>query len=274
MKFETQIEIPGSNLCVVSCNGLLCLSDQFCLNNSVYVCNPITRQHFRLPESKNERSVINERPQLYIRWCGIGYSRSADLFKVVSFTANLGKRPFETHCSIYTLGVDDEWRTLGLRDAGLTFPHNGDIVFLNGAFHWIGQENSLCSFDMEKEQCGNLPLPSQVSGYGFHLGVVDNCLYIIDEKTSSVAVNIWVLKDYGNMGSWTLEWIIQRPLPPGLWNLKPVKTVEDGTVLMIAGEKNLASYNPVSTVLEKITYHGVKFWGGSITGVPSFLPLP
>ncbi|KAH7842603.1 hypothetical protein Vadar_027978 [Vaccinium darrowii] len=139
---------------------------------------------------------------------------------------------------------------------------------------------SLSYFDMEKEQCGDLPSPSQFSGsqfsgYGFYLGVVDNCLYISDENTSSVAVNIWVLKDYGNIGSWTLEWIIQRPLPSGLkWNLKPVKTFKDGTVLMVVGNKTLASYNPVSTVLEKITYHGVKFWEGSITGIPSFLPLP
>lgn len=139
---------------------------------------------------------------------------------------------------------------------------------------------SLGYFDMEKEQCGDLPSPSQFSGsqfseYGFYLGVVDNCLYISDEKTSLVAVNIWVMKDYGNIGSWTLEWIIRRPLHRGLnWNLKPVKTFEDGTVLVVVGNKTLASYNPVSTVLEKITYHGVKFWGVSITGVLSFRPLP
>ncbi|KAH7864909.1 hypothetical protein Vadar_011632 [Vaccinium darrowii] len=169
MKFETQIEIPGRNLCLVSCNGLICLSDHFC--------------------------------------------------------------PSNVYCSIYTLGVDDEWRTLGPGVAGLPFPRNSYFVFLNGAFHWIGRENTMLFYlDMEKEQCGNLPLPSQFSGYEFHLGVVDNCLYICDEKTSSVAVNIWVLKDYGNLGSWTLEWIIQRPLPPGLnWDLKPVKTFEDGT---------------------------------------------
>jgi len=134
----------------------------------------------------------------------------------------------------------------------------------------------LCYLDMEKEQCGNLPLPSQFSGYEFHhLGVVDNCLYISDEKSSSIAVNLWVLKDYGNIGSWTLQWIIQRPLPPGLdWDLKPVKTFEDGTLLMIVGNITLASYNPVSRVIETIRYNGARFWKESIAGVPSFLSFP
>ncbi|KAH7844552.1 hypothetical protein Vadar_029263 [Vaccinium darrowii] len=103
------------------------------------------------------------------------------------------------------------------------------------------------------EQCGNLPLPELFAVHSpleekcFHLGVVDNCLYICDARASHLPVNIWVMKDYGDIGSWTLEWIIRRPLPSRLdHNLKPVKTLEDGTVLMIVEEKILVSYNPAS----------------------------
>ncbi|KAH7858478.1 hypothetical protein Vadar_024267 [Vaccinium darrowii] len=119
MKFKIPIEIPLCRLWVVSCNGLICLSNHL-LPNNVYVGNPLTRQHFRLPKSRNEPIVsINHRYELYVCWSGIGYSRSADLFKVVQFTVN---SECERHFSIYTLGVDDEWRTLG--DAGLLFPCN------------------------------------------------------------------------------------------------------------------------------------------------------
>lgn len=128
----------------------------------------------------------------------------------------------------------------------------------------------LCYFDVEKEQCGNLPLPnlsgfSQLKGASFHLGVVENCLYIVMSK------NLHCLSTYG----WWKIMEILCPLPRGLdRDLKPIKTLEDGTVLMIVREKTLASYNPVTGVFEKISYHGVQFWKESIADIPSFLPLP
>ena len=128
---------------------------------------------------------------------------------------------------------------------------------------------------MEKEQCGNLPLPSQCSDYCLNLGVVDNCLYILHYQTFRLPVNIWVMKDYENIDSWTLEWIIQQPLPSRLdGNLRPVMTLENGSLLMIINNNTLASYNPVARLLERISYHGVSSWSESIAGVPSFLTLP
>ncbi|KAG5551622.1 hypothetical protein RHGRI_009889 [Rhododendron griersonianum] len=239
MKFETKPEIPDDSLLtmVSSCNGLVCLADRFC-SDTFYIYNPVTRQHFLLPKPKNEPRVWNLRQHFGY---GFGYSQSADLFKVVKFTAKRNEQSPKLHFCVYTLGVDDEWRNLG--DTRQPLPHNSPFVFLNGALHWIGSEGSrllLCYFDMEKEQCGNLPLPTlsvvpfQSKVTRFHLGVVDNCLYIRDEQKPRLPINIWVMKDYENIGSWTLEWSIHRQLPPWLGlDLKPLKTLKDGTVLMI-----------------------------------------
>ncbi|KAH7842656.1 hypothetical protein Vadar_007751 [Vaccinium darrowii] len=293
MKFEAKIIHPTcfeflSNRIVSSCNGLILLSDAKWSNN-VCVCNPITRQHFFLPKPDEDLCLLRRGRYFYCGY-GFGYSRSTDLFKVVKFTANYKEQPYRLHCCVYTLGVDDEWRTLG--STRQPVPYNPDLpfVFLNGALHWISWERStwlLCYFDMEKEQCGNQTfrlhskklnlsaVPSSLEGTRFHLGVVDNCLYIRDEQTSPLPVNIWVMKDYGDIRSWNLEWIIQRPLPSGLnQDLKPVKTLEDGTVLMTVRKKVLASYNPVTKVLQRVSYHGVQFWEDLIVGVLSFLPLP
>ncbi|KAH7842460.1 hypothetical protein Vadar_005564 [Vaccinium darrowii] len=273
MKFETKIEIPACSTLRMksSCNGLICLSNYYC-SDEVCICNPITRQHLFLPKPKNKHV-----------WSGygIGYSQSTHHFKVVKFTVE-GELPHRLQCWVYTLGVDDEWRSLG--DTGQPVPDNGSFVLLNGALHWIGLQDSellLCYFDMEKEQCGNLPLPNlsfmpcQLKGTRFHLGVVDFCLYIRDEQKCRLPVNIWVMKDYKNIGSWSLEWIIQRPIPSwvGL-DLKPLKTLEDGAVLMIVKQKTLVSYNPVTTIFERVRYHGVHSWEEAIADVPSFLPLP
>ncbi|KAH7842664.1 hypothetical protein Vadar_007832 [Vaccinium darrowii] len=161
--------------------------------------------------------------------------QSTHHFKVVKFAEEGEQLPFRLHCWVYTLGVDDEWRYLG--DTGQPTRRYCDFVFLNGALHWIGLQDSdqllLCYFDMEKEQCRNHPLPNfsmhsfPLRELCFKLGVVDNCLYIRCSVISQVHVNIWVMKDYENMKSWTLEWM------PGLpfgWTVSPVKTLEDGTV--------------------------------------------
>ncbi|KAI8558154.1 hypothetical protein RHMOL_Rhmol04G0067300 [Rhododendron molle] len=172
------------------------------------------------------------------------FTRWLDLLRI--------SKNYRIDCSVAFIRFDDEWRTLG--NTGQPLPIVHCLVFLNGALHWISLEGStllLCYFDVEKEQCGNLPLPnlsgsSQLKGASFHLGVVDNCLYICDEQKSPLPVNKWVMKDNGNIVSWTLEWIIKQPLPRGLdRDLKPIKTLEDGTVLIIVREKTLASYNPV-----------------------------
>ncbi|KAH7844424.1 hypothetical protein Vadar_027848 [Vaccinium darrowii] len=298
IKFNSQIEFPGSTRSIVSCcEGLICLTQYF-LSDRVCIFNPLTRQHFLLPKPKKYQKIVNKRPHIvrsgsgcgsgygdgvkFEFGIGFGYCPSTALYKVVQFTGSYEKPPHTLRCRIYTLGVDDKWRNLG--STGQPIPYFLTLVFFNGALHWISSGDSLlllCYFDMEKEQCGTLPLPdhyavhSQLEEEFFHLGVVDNCLYICDERASHSSVNIWVMKDYGNIGSWTLELIIQRPLPFGLdWQLKPVKTLENGTVLMIVKQKTLVSYNPATRVFRRISYDGARCWQGSIIGVPSFLPLP
>ncbi|KAH7845027.1 hypothetical protein Vadar_034363 [Vaccinium darrowii] len=274
MKFETQFESSGDNRLTIvnSCNGLICLANNH-YHNIVYVCDPITRQHFRLPEFQN--LVINENLSFRFGY-GFGYCRSNDLFKVVKFTTE----PFglSLDCCVYTLGVDDEWRTLG--NTGQPIPRRHNFVFLNGALHWIGWKDSkllLCYFNIEKEQCGNLSaVPCQIAEMPlgrFHLGIVDNCLYVRDEQIPPLPVNICVMKDYGNIVSWDVAWAIARPLPLGL-DLKPVKTLEDGRVMMIVKQKVLVSYDLVTRVFQRLSYQGVGFWEESTADVPSFLPLP
>ncbi|KAH7842558.1 hypothetical protein Vadar_006699 [Vaccinium darrowii] len=214
IQFNTQIEFPSSLQSIVSCcDGLICLTDFF-RSDKVCLFNPLTRQHFLLPKPKKYQKIVNKRPFISVSGygdgdgvqfelgIGLGYCPSTALYKVVQFTGSFEKPPHTLHCRIYTLGVDDKWRTLG--NTGQPIPNFLTLVFFNGALHWISSGDSLlmlCYFDMEKEQCGNLPLPdhfavpSQLEEKFFHLGVVDNCLYICDERASHSSVNIWVMKE-------------------------------------------------------------------------------
>ncbi|KAH7842897.1 hypothetical protein Vadar_010299 [Vaccinium darrowii] len=219
IQFKSQIEFPsGPKSAVSCCNGLICLAD-YSLSDNVCTFNPVTRQHFSFPKRKEIQTVSNRRPHClgsgyefaFVSGFGFGYCRSTSLYKVVEFTENYENEPCTLHCSIYTLGVDDKWRTLG--STGQPIPHPLTLVFFNGALHWLCSKDSLlllCYFDMEKEQCGNLPLPElfavpsrRLEKTCFHLGVVDNCLYICDERACQLSIHIWVMKDYGKY--WVLD---------------------------------------------------------------------
>ncbi|KAI8569204.1 hypothetical protein RHMOL_Rhmol02G0260900 [Rhododendron molle] len=255
-----------------SCNGLILLSNRSLFDDSrVIVCNPLRAQHFILPK-----------PHKIVTFFGFGFGHSpaTDQYKVLSFykhTPNTSILGFD----IYTIGIDDNWRSIGFPGQPTTV-FTSQLVFLNGAFHWIGFENEnswfICYFDIKKEQFGSFPLPSHI-GIDFpYLGVVDNWLYIQEDYSLDVQ-KLWVMKDYGDLSSWTLEWVIEGAR---LGTATPLKMLKDGTLLMmfnkwfsISSVKSftkitLALYNPQTRVLKKIKHCGNSLWGASVVDVPRF----
>ncbi|KAH7843206.1 hypothetical protein Vadar_013845 [Vaccinium darrowii] len=256
MKLKTDIYFPHMNFQIVaSCNGTILLSN-FASNDDpvMIVCNPLRVEHFVLP--KPPESALKTYKSVRF---GFGHSPSTDQYKVVRFTHSYYTA--RLYCDIYTIGIDDEWRNIG--DIGQA-PEQVlfRFFFLNGALHWLGYGGSwfICYFDIEKEQFGSFPLPSDFGKTFLHLGVVDNWLYIRDEHPSG-AWKFWVMKDYGDFGSWTLEWVIEGPVTQRFNGpVKPLKMMKDGTLLMMLRSNNprtnfskatLASYNPQTKVLKE-----------------------
>ncbi|KAL6975636.1 hypothetical protein U1Q18_024431 [Sarracenia purpurea var. burkii] len=261
VKFRTKIDIPEGYIKIVgSCNGLLCLFDCF-HRDTVIVCNPILGQTIILPKYTN---IV---PITYVKY-GFGHSSSTDQYKVLRFVMTSNVRS-DFDCEIYTIGSDDAWRRIGVATRE---PSN--VVFLNGALHWIVFNNSswlYYYFDVEKEQFESFSLPSDIRNPSNFLGVVDNCLYICDNPFRRI--NIWVMKNHGDIGSLILEWAFDRPFP--VWMARPprpIKTLKDGTVLLIS-HTILASYNPKTGVFERIDYRGFQLWNEAVIDVPSFFSL-
>ncbi|KAH7844707.1 hypothetical protein Vadar_030813 [Vaccinium darrowii] len=273
MKFTTQIYLPHRHVEMLgSCNGSILLANYVSDYKDlvIIVCNPLRARHHVLPEP----SKLALRTHGY---AGLGFvhSPSTDKHKVLLFThtwTNLGPAApawsrDKLYCDTFTIGIDDEWRSIG--DTGMPPDEFAlPFVFLNGAIHWIGFENSrvICYFDIEKEQFGSFPLPSHfgLKGQGrFFLGVIDNWLYIQHDSPYMVW-KFWVMKDYGDFGSWTPEWVIERPITSKFASrVKLLKMLNDGTLLMFLFKssmvpnnlrggkitKTLASYNPQTRVL-------------------------
>ncbi|KAH7844818.1 hypothetical protein Vadar_031977 [Vaccinium darrowii] len=286
MKFRTEIYFPHRYVQIVaSCNGSILLSNwasPYSNDLVIIVCNPLRGHHLIVPVP----------PKLALRthhFAGLGFvhSSSTNTYKVLIFTRT--HNPARLYCDTFTIGIDDEWRSIG--DTGkppAVFP--SQFVFLNGALHWIGFENSrvICYFDIEKEQFGSFPLPSLFEEGRIWLGVVDNWLYIHHGHPYHLW-KFWVMKDYGDFGSWTLECVIEGSITHGR-PVKLLKMLKDGTLLMILKRfssvsyssqgkitmtqgkiiMTLASYNIQTRVLKMIEYSDMLSMGHSLSDAPCF----
>ncbi|KAG5562943.1 hypothetical protein RHGRI_005620 [Rhododendron griersonianum] len=271
LKFKTEVYFSGMHI-AASCNGLILLSNgsRFGDGRVIIVCNPLRAQHFILPKPPK---IVTDIKTLGF---GFGHSPATDQYKVLRFYYHTPS-PSILGFDIYTIGIDDKWRSLGYPRQPPAVVFTSHLVFLNGAFHWIGRENRnswfICYFNIEKELLGSFPLPSHVRIVFPYLGVVDNWLYILEVCSLDVQ-KVWVMKDYGDFSSWTLEYVIEGARL-GAW---PLKMLKDGTLLMMFKKISengyikitLASYNPQTRVLKKIKHCGNSLWGASVADVPRF----
>ncbi|KAI8558138.1 hypothetical protein RHMOL_Rhmol04G0066100 [Rhododendron molle] len=267
MKFKTDICFPHIHI-VASCNGSVLLSNYSSSNDLVIVCNPLSDHHVILPKPPKLAPLQAEKSVGF----GFGYSPATDLYKVLRFTNRLG-------FDIYTIGIDVGWRSIDTGLPPILFTTN--FVFLNGFLHWLGLRNAwlICYFDMEKEQFGSFPLPSHIGCNCRCLEVVDNQLYIHNEHLGEW--RFWAMKDYGDFGSWTLEWVIEAQITYRFKGfVRPLKMLKDGTLLMMfnnsflqtyAGKTTLTSYNPETRVLKEIKFCGIL--PASVADVPCFPPM-
>ncbi|KAI8558161.1 hypothetical protein RHMOL_Rhmol04G0067900 [Rhododendron molle] len=288
MKFSTEIYFPHMDIRVVaSCNGVVLLSNHPS-KDLVIVCNPLRAQRFILPKPQR-LAVPYSRSDIGFEF---GHSSATGQYKVLRYIRTYTP-PISMEFEIYTLGIDDEWRSLRYTAKPPTI-YDTTLVFLNGVLHWIGNEKTtIFYFDIEKEQFGSFPLPSHIGDHCTDLAVVDNQLYIYDRYYDGL--QFWAMKDYGDFGSWTLEWDIEESITRGFDPIcKPLKMLRDGSLLMMCNsfcprkqvikitlvpnvqikKIILASYNPQTKVLKKIKHRGILLWGTSVADVPClFSPM-
>ncbi|KAF6145089.1 hypothetical protein GIB67_013440 [Kingdonia uniflora] len=211
------IKIPRHHVEVNgSCNGVVCLSKW----EDCYLWNPITNEHVKLPYTP---FVISSRfsPRTVF---GFGYNSRTKEYKVVRFE-------FSSHqfgAKVYTLGRDS-WKILVRQSNSLyeVSSYNG-VVQLNGAIHWMGayhyhpypypipeldyEINLIISFNLESEELQEIPCPSSLefeNNY-FSMCVLEGCLSMFYDDYGD-HVEMWVMKDYGVMESWTKLFSIEVP---------------------------------------------------------------
>ncbi|KAJ4965911.1 hypothetical protein NE237_017760 [Protea cynaroides] len=209
-----------------SCNGLLCLSTY----DGLYLLNPATQEYKRLPYPKIRFS-------LKLTVFGFGYSPRTDEYKVVMIIYYY-RSEHSVHCDdvyVYTVGTNSSWRSIGGTEYRIEgtenwfhYPYHHALV--NGAIHWMARGKlsfsmAPISFDFGDEKFRKLSLPKSFrqedTTHPMWLAELDGFLSLYQCKVENF--NIWAMKDYGDVQSWTKVFSVANPILCSIWGLfKPL----------------------------------------------------
>ncbi|XP_042515310.1 F-box protein CPR1-like [Macadamia integrifolia] len=241
-----------------SCNGLLCISN---CNNDMYLWNPSTRSHHKLPSTPTD--YIPYHCAAY----GFGYDPTTDDYKLIrvwQFYRN-DDNSWHSEVKVYSLSTNS-WRMIG----DMPFPPIKRQwvcgVLANSALHWVanvdlvlakvspGHHESglglIVSFDLKDEEYREVPLPDFMDDvdivddkFLMKVGVLEGqlCLLI----NFSIRVEIWVMKDYGVRDSWLKQFSNERrDVIQNFFKVTPVCYLKNGEVILRGSHRPLLLYDP------------------------------
>ncbi|XP_042513963.1 F-box protein CPR1-like [Macadamia integrifolia] len=195
--------IFGPRAVLGSCNGLVCISNSL---DDIYLWNPSTRSHLKLPFSPIESSIS------YDSAYGFGYEPTSDDYKVV--------RAVDEFVIVYSLRTNS-WRRIGKLPFSLFNNDWGGGVLVNSALHWVAKVRSIISFHLKDEEYREVPLPHFMDDDDFvdnkflmKVGVLGGQLCLLCNYSNRV--EIWVMKDYGMRDSWVKQFSNEKPSVDGL----------------------------------------------------------
>ncbi|KAF9589159.1 hypothetical protein IFM89_019475 [Coptis chinensis] len=217
-----------------ACNGIVCLS----VRNVICLLNPATKQYKIVKVPKKFRVDLRN-----VRVYGLGYDPRTEVYKLVEFVQFKKMAPGFScfYCKVNVYSLDD---TLSLTQFDI--PYSFEIrrrlgVYVNGGLHWIAILASnfymaiLC-YDVGEGVCREVAPPIDVNVFPLvTLGDLGGQLCTACWSCNR-DVDVWVMKSYGDSGSWSKLFSFAENLPPVRY--LPVMTFRfsgNGSVLLQAG---------------------------------------
>ncbi|MCD9560578.1 hypothetical protein HAX54_019295 [Datura stramonium] len=184
---------------VGSCDGLFCISTG---SHDLFLWNPSIRKLKELPFSGS-----NVHCSSYLAY-GVGYNECQDDYKVVEVMG----------CSHSDYGFINEFRVYNLRTNSwemiLEYPSvifcNDPAKFVNGRLHWIATRVTdkndswfVSSLNLMDKSYEKVALPDLDDGnFDWELGTLGGNLSVFCD-CYKVRMDVWVMKAYGLVESWT-----------------------------------------------------------------------
>jgi F-box interacting protein len=215
---------------VDTCNGLVCIRNHNDDDDgtALIIWNPLTRKYRKLPFKPKEELSYN--------FFGFGYDRVNDDYKVlrlVEFYRRDGSGRRKYSLEVYSLRghcwrmVKEEWPIVELSEFSGFFGRQA--IFSNSAFHWLVSlvadlKVVHVAFDLgtEKFRVHEFPVYSSINNKCVELadfGGLLCCAVVFSDLCE-----VWVMKEYGIVSSWTLLYAIEQAFS----NYPPLVFSRDG----------------------------------------------
>ncbi|XP_026400321.1 F-box/kelch-repeat protein At3g06240-like [Papaver somniferum] len=125
---------------------------------------------------------------------------------------------------------------------------------LNGIIHGVRNYKVIVSVDIVEERTKELQIPSRcleekaTSGYDYmEVGVLGDELYLLVNPRHQGNIDLWVMKDYGVVDSWT-KIITISEYQTGFEKLTPLGYLKNGEILLkgerLTSKDSLVLYDP------------------------------
>ncbi|XP_021719571.1 F-box protein CPR30-like isoform X1 [Chenopodium quinoa] len=222
-----------------SCNGLLCLSNgESHGKNGTIIYNPVTRKSREVPASKLKIPYGYE-SVIY----GFGYDLVNDDYKVVRVIQYSTEHPdfYDSEVKVFSLKANS-WRRIRdfPREYYLSYKR-GWGVYVSGCLHWMitlkpdsNGSKLIVAFDLSSEVCKAVLLP-KISAGEVHLTVevLGQFLSLLVNYPSNRS-EVWVLKEYGVVESWSKLFTVSQPDSIGPFEyVRPIAYSKDGSKVLL-----------------------------------------
>jgi F-box interacting protein len=225
----TQLYLPGHHVMDVlcCCDGMICGKLK---NGSYFLWNPSIRKFKLLPPLENHDCWTS---------LSFGYDHFVNNYKVVAVSVT-------KEVCVHTLGTD-YWKRIE------DIPYYGyceDGVFVSGTVYWLWlPRDVIISLDLEKESYQMFSLPDYESeNVWWTMGVVRDCLSVFARR--NMCLDVWIKKEYGNIGTWTKLYSIPHLYDRGLKAFTALYISEDDQLFVKCyniegevGDVNLVVYD-------------------------------
>ncbi|KAG5632017.1 hypothetical protein H5410_003734 [Solanum commersonii] len=144
--------------------------------------------------------------------------------------------------------------------------HNGAIlihsfeIFLNGALHWLAGKyyySPSVVVNLTDEKFFKVPIPtitttSLLRFYG--IVALQGCLYVLGDRRNENEIDIWMMKEYGVVESWTKVSVVKITFP---FCPTPVCLMSDDDIILAApGKAKLIIYSKKKEQLREMNANG------------------